>query len=139
VPRVLLSSDSATYRRLGTSVAIAGDVDGDGLDDLAAGTSAPHGGVAVLLSGAALTAGPIAVLRLDASGDTDFGDSIAGAGDVDRDGLADLVVGAASATAHGTGGSVLVFRAVTSPLPPAPLRIDGPREPAQLGRTVAGR
>jgi hypothetical protein len=138
-PSLLLSPAPASYRRLGTSVAIIGDVDGDGRDDLAAGTSAPSGGVAVIFSGTALSSPPLATLSVPDS-HADFGDSIAPAGDLDRDGLADLVVGAASASSpRGTGGSVLLFRALTSPHPPPPLRIDGPAEPAQLGRTVAGR
>jgi len=137
----LLAGDATPYRRLGTAVAIVGDVDGDGLDDLAAGTSAPDGGLAVILRGGALTGRPLAILRDADPGPTDFGDAVAGAGDVDGDGLADIVVGAANAssTATARGGTVLVFRAITSPGSAPPVRIDGPGQPAQLGRAVAGR
>ena len=140
-PRATITAagDAAPYRRLGTAVAIVGDVDGDGRDDLAAGTSAPGGGVAAILSGADLAGAPLAVLRLPAASPTDFGDSVAGAGDVDGDGRADVVVGAAGAPdARGhRGGAVLVFRAITTGA--APVRLDGPGDPAQLGRSVAGR
>jgi hypothetical protein len=137
----LLAGAAAPYRRLGTAVAIVGDVDGDGLDDLAAGTSAPDGGLAVILRGGSLTGPPIAILHDADPGPTDFGDAVAGAGDVDGDGLADVVVGASNASSRdeARGGSVLVYRAIALPDPPPPVRIDGPGQPAQLGRTVAGR
>jgi hypothetical protein len=85
---------------LGTSVAGAGDVDGDGYDDLLAG--APGYVVADANIGAALlyygddplpgaTAGWLARGNQAASG---FGRAVDGAGDVNGDGYADVIVGA---------------------------------------------
>jgi hypothetical protein len=135
--RAVVGGVPGAYRRLGTAVAIAGDVDGDGLDDLVAGTSeATGGGVAVILRGGHLDEAPLEILDGGLAGPSSFGESVAGAGDVDGDGRADLVVGAA--TADGTG-AVLVFRDVTARPPPPPVRIDGDLEPTHLGRAVAGR
>jgi len=137
--RVIGAAPSEAFRRLGTAVAIVGDVDGDTRDDLCAGTSGTGGGLAVIFSGADLDA-VLATLRDPTGGPTDFGDSVAGAGDVDGDGHADVVVGAATPSRGATaGGSVLVFPAITAASPPPPIRIDGPAQPAQLGRSVSGR
>lgn len=90
----------------GIDVACAGDVDGDGLDEILIGAQysargGPLSGAAYLVRGATLSSGGPRVIGL---ADADLilvgealsyaGVSVAGAGDVDGDGLADLVVGA---------------------------------------------
>ena len=118
-----------TLDQSGFSVASAGDVNGDGLDDLIVGAklSDPAGrtdggrsyvvfgqtGVAAIdLSAVAAGTGGF-VINGGASGDFS-GISVSGAGDVNGDGLADLIVGA-SASDPGTtvrtdaGRSYLVF------------------------------
>jgi len=88
---------------LGTAVAHVGDVDGDGLDDMAAGapesdlTWSDGGSVTLLKGSADIDAGvPPEVLAEFGSewDDFAFGERIAGGGDVDGDGLDDLLVGA---------------------------------------------
>jgi len=85
---------------LGFALANAGDVDGDGRADLAAGapqhTATPaQPGYVVLLSG--LDGSEIR--RIDGeSHERWFGSSVASAGDVDLDGVPDLVVGAPGST-----------------------------------------
>ncbi len=88
------------YASFGERVACAGDVDGDGVDDvLVAAPLHDHGqqdeGRAVLFLGAAagLAAEPAWAAEGDQRGAW-FGSSVAGAGDVDGDGRGDVVVGA---------------------------------------------
>ena len=93
--------------RAGVSVSTAGDVDGDGLDDLFVGVSnnddgGSGAGKAYLILGSTLAASPSTAIDL---GNADFeligensydyaGVSVSTAGDVDGDGLDDLFVGA---------------------------------------------
>ncbi len=102
----------------GTAVAMAGDVDGDGHDDLLIG--APHRPAAGEDNGAAYVVyGPvlgvielaIAPARLtgEVSGDQ-AGTAVAGGGDVNGDGLADVLVGAPYQSGGGSeAGAVYLF------------------------------
>ena len=136
-------ADAASYERFGSAVAIVGDVDGDGLADIVVGTSGPAQGLALVYRGGreGVRDQPLALLRDPAGhGVDDFGDSVAGIGDIDGDGLADVLVGAASATPDGgRQGSILVFRGAPGGMAPTPLRVDGPTEQSHFGRALAGR
>ena len=101
------------------SVSGAGDVDADGFDDLLIGASmadgsAPESGVAYLVlgpvSGEFDLASADARLLGEVSGDW-MGGSVSGAGDVDGDGFADLLVGAYNSSAGGSfsTGAAYVF------------------------------
>ena len=93
------------YSRAGSSLSIAGDVDGDGLDDLWIGASSwddydgNEGGAAHLVLGrevgwASDTDLSVANATLRGQEHDHLGFAVAGGGDVDGDGLADLWAGA---------------------------------------------
>ncbi|MCH8236320.1 MAG: FG-GAP repeat protein, partial [Chloroflexi bacterium] len=93
----------------GFSVSGAGDVDGDGFDDLIVGAiqNATITGRAEVLSGAN---GSILYTFSGNVASDGFGGSVSGAGDVNGDGFADLIVGASRDDNNGSeSGSARVF------------------------------
>jgi hypothetical protein len=90
-----------TTGRIGTTVAGAGDVNGDGVPDLVMGNASglnPMGvmtGLAVIRSG---SDGTVIRTLYGVAANSAFGYSISGAGDVNNDGLDDVIVGALTAS-----------------------------------------
>ena len=95
-------SGQAAGENLGWSVAGAGDVDGDGTGDFIAGGPSQASGVVRVYSGA--TGAQLLALTGPGNG-LGFGMVVAGIGDTDGDGRADLLIGAEDAA----GGSGQVF------------------------------
>ena len=100
----------------GASVSGAGDVNNDGFDDLVAGAygddynGSPTGSASVI-SGA--TGATLYTFYGESGGDV-FGYSVSGAGDVNNDGFADVIVGASQDDNNGTNsGSARVFSGAT--------------------------
>jgi hypothetical protein len=123
----------------GQVVASVGDIDGDGVPDFAVGApeASPHGlneaGSVLVFSGAA---GKL-LFRLDGTGRYDqFGAAVAGGGDIDGDGVPDLVVGAPEGSPGGrvSAGSVFAFSGATGQLL---FRVDGESRGINFGRSVA--
>jgi hypothetical protein len=115
----------------GTSVAGAGDVNGDGFADVIVGAGSAKGGGAqrgqafVVFGGSGLGGTTVMLNALGNGGftlsgfqDGDFaGESVAGAGDVNGDGFGDLLVGAPDANGGGVrrGEAYIVFGAAHVP------------------------
>ena len=94
--KLLWTADGHAGDELGTGVEAAGDTNGDGQPDVIA--SAPGGGYAKVYSGR--DGRVLLTLKAENSGD-DFGRHAAGAGDVNHDGFADVIVGAPGNNAAG--------------------------------------
>ncbi|HET6161309.1 MAG TPA: Ig-like domain-containing protein [Dongiaceae bacterium] len=106
------------YDRSGFSVSGAGDVNGDGFDDIIVGAPYAGGasvGVSYLVFGkaeafdAALDIGTAGILLRGTTSHEFSGTSVSDAGDVDGDGLADVIIGAPGATGAAAGASYVVF------------------------------
>ncbi len=111
--------DGPTWRaRIGEDVAAAGDIDGDGLDDLIVGS--PFRGASYVVFGKQ-TPEPVDLLTfdLDAQGPLGFRIEtgtvsrndlyeVAGGGDINGDGVSDLVIGVIRNT-YGRGAAYVIF------------------------------
>jgi hypothetical protein len=137
---VALDGTDGANAVFGTSVASAGDIDGDGFADLVVG--APHAASStgrVYLyrggpSGVATTAATILTGPDGANGM--FGSSVASAGDVNGDGYADVVIGAMHAVAD--AGRAYVYLGSAAGLVSTPATTLVPDEsPAEFGTSVA--
>jgi hypothetical protein len=137
-------------------VAAAGDVNGDGYGDVIVGARlydagfTDEGAAFVFLGSAAGVAdgdpGSAGVALLESNQQASgFGGSVAGAGDVNGDGYADVIVGANSYTAGETGeGAAFVFLgsatgiADGNPATVGVAQLESDQSSAQLGQSVAG-
>lgn len=144
----------AAFDQAGAALSGAGDLDGDGYDDLAIGAYgndgvAQNAGALYLVRGSPSPAGGglgSAAWRWTGEGvDHQAGYALQGGGDVDGDGLDDVIVGANGRTGSGpwTGAAYLLTGAGLGPpgttrsLTAAAYRWDGPAEGTFAGSAVA--
>ena len=130
---------------VGAAVQGVGDVDGDGFEDVAVGAPGfsdgeAGEGVVLLFPGgpSGVQGAPTWSFQGD-SVDAQAGAALAGLGDVDGDGLADLAVGAPGYPgAAGDAGAVLIFAGTGAGLAATPTWvIEGPADGAAFGASVA--
>jgi hypothetical protein len=128
---LIWSADGQPGDRLGIGVEGAGDTNHDGVPDVIA--SAPGGGYAKVFSG---KDGRV-LLTLHAEQPKDlFGRHVAGVGDVDHDGYADVIVGAPANNAGGQGaGRAYVYSGKDGRVL---LTLTGERAGDAFGSAVAG-
>ncbi len=127
---------TTTGEAVGTAVAGAGDVNGDGFSDVLV---ASDGAVHVFFGArGGLPATPDETIDEPQSG-SGFGESIAGAGDVDRDGFDDFLIGGAEFEVGGDAvGRVWLYFGRASGFDPNPQELDGPQANALFGSAIAG-
>lgn len=138
---LLFQFDGGPNDRLGGSLGELGDVNGDGVPDILMGSS--HATVAgIQQSGAALVysgADGSLIRQFDSGLAADhFGAVVAGAGDVNADGHADIIVGAkafAAAGSSGAHGAAFVYSGIDGALL---YRFDGIGLLDEFGAAVAG-
>ena len=143
---VLVAAGVQADEHLGQAVAPAGDLNGDGFDDVLIGVPDFDGvagldcGQVVVLHGSA--AGLATVTTLDGpSASERFGASVAGLGDLDADGFADIGVGSPSYSggAGGVGRAHVFFGSATGvPGVPALTTIGDNEAQAAFGTSIAG-
>jgi hypothetical protein len=115
-PATAIDGTSVRAYYFGFPVASAGDVNGDGYADVVVGAELTGAGAAYVYLGSASGLRTSAATTFAArSGDAYFGQSVAGAGDVNGDGYADVVVG----TNSSAGGGACIYLGSASGVSPS--------------------
>lgn len=129
----------------GYSVDGAGDVNGDGFDDVVIGAwhhADPDidAGKAYVYFGSSTGITTTDPFSVTGNPNSELGVSVAGAGDVNGDGYADILVGAYrdDVTAPGAGAAYLYWGSANGPVTPGVLVAAGEAENDELGFAVSG-
>lgn len=132
--------------QMGASVAGAGDVDGDGYGDVIVGapafdTGQTNAGAAFIYLGTAIGLAPTPAAQLQTTqAFSYFGNSVDGAGDVNGDGYADVIVGAPGYDngQPDQGGAYIYFGSASVFDPTADALLQSNQANAAFGHDVAG-
>lgn len=128
----------------GYAVSGAGDIDGDGYDDIIVGS--PHydngqseEGVAFIFPGTPTGISPIPSAMLEADqADAGFGTSVSAAGDVNGDGLGDIIIGAMHYdNGENEEGAAFVYLGSAAGVNPIPIKLESNKAGAWFGCAVA--
>jgi hypothetical protein len=136
-PALSIANPDGSKTGFGYAIAAAGDVDGDGFGDLAVGDCGGGAGHVHVYFGAPGGPDPSKAQTLDSpDGKEGFGCRLAGAGDLDADGWADLAVGRVGAD---FSGGLYVFHGGAGGPVKTTTRIDSPdRATSRIGYSLAG-
>jgi hypothetical protein len=118
-----------TASNFGNAMSNAGDLNGDGVDDLVIGAVGANRAY-VYLGSAGTSWAPGAGIRITGPSGTFFGDSVAGAGDLNGDGYADLVIGGPS---NPSGAYVYLGAPGSTWVPGTPITLTGGSATAPQG------
>ena len=151
-PDATLESPDGPGGTFGRLVSGAGDVNGDGYADVIIGADAESPGLAgvdggvggpagwahiYLGSAAGLTSSPAVTLTGPDGPSTWFGRSVAGPGDVNGDGYADVLVGADAERTGAAGWAHLYLGSATGPATSPASTLTGPAAGSRFGYSVA--
>ncbi|GAB2461316.1 hypothetical protein GCM10011375_12430 [Hymenobacter qilianensis] len=141
-PTLLASPGSNSGDYFGNSVAGVGDIDGDSYNDVMVGAFGNNNyqGRAYLYRGTSLgiNTTPVIIANPVNTGEDWFGVSVAGAGDVNKDGYADVVIGAQGA--NNNRGRAYVYHGSNAGLVTPPTILNEPHgvRLSQFGVSVCG-
>ncbi|WP_133274404.1 VCBS repeat-containing protein [Hymenobacter radiodurans] len=141
-PTILSSPGNSSSDYFGNSVAGIGDIDGDSYSDVLVGAFGTNSyeGRAYLYRGTSsgLNTTPSIIINPAKTGEDWFGVSVAGAGDVNQDGYADVVIGAQGA--NNNRGRAYVYFGSSAGLAPSPTILNEPHgvRLSQFGVNVCG-
>jgi hypothetical protein len=137
-PNPIIIQGGATDENFGLTLTGAGDVDGDGYDEIVVGDRGPPQSLAYVYRGgpSGPSGTPWLTLQSPVAGGY-FGNPVAGLGDVDGDGRADIAVGvdAGKGIYLFSGASSIVVPGVP---PTTPLFVPAPPTSWSFGETLAG-
>jgi hypothetical protein len=140
---VVLESNQQ-WARLGASVSAAGDVNGDGYDDLVAGaywyaSGQTNEGAAFVYYGSAAGVGASPTILESNQVSAEFGKSVSGAGDLNGDGFGDVVVGADRYDNGQTDeGAAFVYYGSAAGIGTTPTILEDNDPSAYVGESVSG-
>jgi hypothetical protein len=137
-PSFTIRPQPAFYDSFGYSVAGACDVNGDGYADVIVGarTDAGEGQAYVFLGGqSGVSSTPVASYH-GPGAPSEFGGSVACAGDINADGYADIVIGAAVFDSTYSGGAYVYLGGSSGPSATGNLTIKGPDSYGHFGVSV---